>query len=98
MTPPLNAITALLLDDVPNTYCYPCLAFKLQVTEKEARRAAEPMVLLDGFQLRSLRCADCREDDLLQLPETPTSGGRLGEAEGGAENGAWGFGVADRAA
>jgi hypothetical protein len=72
MTPPLNAIAALLLDDVPNTYCYPCLAFKLQVTEEEARRAAEPLVLLDGFQINPLRCADCgREDDLLQLPSDP---------------------------
>ena len=69
MTPPFNPIAALLLDDVPKTYCYLCLAGKLQVTEEEVRGAVQRLVEMDGFQISPACCADCGwEDDLLQLP------------------------------
>jgi hypothetical protein len=61
-----RAITALLLENWPNPYCYPCLAAKLKVTEKEAREGAQALILLPGFQIRRLRCGRCaRVDDLL---------------------------------
>jgi biotin operon repressor len=61
-----RAITALLLENWPNTYCYPCLAAKLQIAEKNVREAAQELALLHGFQIRHLRCAQCgRLDNLL---------------------------------
>jgi hypothetical protein len=62
-----KAITALLLGNWPNPYCYPCLAAKLRVTEREAHRGAQALILLPGFQTRRLRCGRCGQvDDLLQ--------------------------------
>jgi hypothetical protein len=62
-----TAITALLLENWPNPYCYACLAKKLQVTEREALRGARALLLLPGFQIRRLRCGRCAQvDDLLQ--------------------------------
>jgi hypothetical protein len=62
-----KAITALLLENWPNPYCFPCLAAKLKTTEKEARDGAQALILLPGFQIRRLRCGRCGQvDDLLQ--------------------------------
>jgi hypothetical protein len=61
------AITALLLVNWPNPYCYPCLAAKLQVTEREAHKGGQALILLPGFHIRRLRCGRCGQvDDLLQ--------------------------------
>jgi hypothetical protein len=70
-----KAITALLLENWPNLYCYPCLATKLQVTERKARNGAQALILLPGFYTRRLRCANCgRVDDLLQKLLDPRPG------------------------
>jgi hypothetical protein len=62
-----QAITALLLENWPNPYCYPCLAAKLRVTEREAHKGAQALILVPGFHIRRLRCGRCaRVDDLLQ--------------------------------
>lgn len=62
-----TAIAALLLENWPNPYCYPCLAKKLQVTEREASKGAQTLILLPGFHMRRLRCGRCgRVDDMLQ--------------------------------
>jgi hypothetical protein len=67
MDPTAQAITALLLENWPNPYCYPCLAAKLRVTEREAHKGAQALILLRGFQIRRLRCGRCGQvDDLLQ--------------------------------
>jgi hypothetical protein len=71
LDPTANAMAALLLDNAPNSYCYPCLASKFRVTEKEVRDAAQALVILVGFQVTRLRCANCGADgDLLQTPST----------------------------
>jgi hypothetical protein len=60
-----KAITALLLENWPNPYCYSRLAIKLQVSDREVRESA--LVLVSAVQIRRLRCANCgRVDDLLQ--------------------------------
>jgi hypothetical protein len=63
------AIARFLLEDWPNTYCYLCLAIRLQVTETRVRDSLRPMVLLSHFlRVRHLRCSNCgRLGDLLQL-------------------------------
>jgi len=62
-----KAITALLLENWPNPYCYPCLDAKLRVTEREARKGAEALILVRGFRISRLRCGRCGQvDDLLQ--------------------------------
>lgn len=63
-----KAITVLLLENRPNLYCcYPCLAAKLRVTEREARKGAEALILVRGFRISRLRCGRCGQvDDLLQ--------------------------------
>jgi hypothetical protein len=62
-----TAITALLLENWPNTYCSPCLAAKLKLTEKEIYDGAQALVLLRECQIWRLRCARCgRSDDLLR--------------------------------
>jgi hypothetical protein len=62
-----KAITALLLENWPNPYCYSCLAIKLQVSEREVRESAQALVLVSAVRIRRLRCANCgRVDDLLQ--------------------------------
>jgi hypothetical protein len=67
MDPTAKAITALLLKNWPNTYCYPCLAIKLHIVQNEIRGAAQAVVSLPEFQLTRRRCARCgREDELLQ--------------------------------
>jgi hypothetical protein len=65
-----KAIAVLLLENVPDSYCFPCLAAQLQLSEREVRKAASPLVLLADFRIRRLRCRICRtEDDLLLTPE-----------------------------
>ncbi len=62
-----TAITALLLENWPNPYCFPCLAAKLKITERQAHEGAQALILLPGFHIRRLRCGRCaRIDDLLQ--------------------------------
>jgi hypothetical protein len=65
-----KAIAALLLENVPRVYCYPCLAAKVGVTEKHhIRGAAQHLVLRSGFQIRRLRCATCgAKGDFLRTP------------------------------
>jgi hypothetical protein len=70
MNPTATAIAALLLENVPNTYCYPCLTAKLQLTDKhDIRAAAHHLVLQSHFEIRRLRCATCgAEGDFLGTP------------------------------
>lgn len=52
----------------PNTYCFRCLAAKLQVSEKDIRDSVQLQVLASQLHIRRRRCAECgHEDDLLQL-------------------------------
>lgn len=68
MDAPAKAITALLLENWPNTYCYPCLAGKLKLVEKEIRDGAQALALLPEFRILRLRCAECgRQGEVLQM-------------------------------
>lgn len=52
----------------PNTYCFRCLAAKLQVSEKDIRDSVQLQVLASQLHIWRRRCAECgHEDDLLQL-------------------------------
>jgi hypothetical protein len=63
-----KAISAFLLENWPNIYCFPCLAVKVQVTEKEAREGAQALILLAEFRMARSRCVNCgRQDDLIQV-------------------------------
>ena len=66
-----KAIEILLLQNVPDSYCFPCLAAHLQVPENEVRKAAQPLVLLADFRLRRLRCSICRFEDYILLTPEP---------------------------
>jgi hypothetical protein len=70
MTDTSNEIAGLLLDNVRNSYCFPCLAGKLGISEKQARDSAQPLVVRSGFRITRAHCADCRaESELLQTPQ-----------------------------
>jgi hypothetical protein len=63
-----KAITDLLRRNRPDAYCYPCLAGKLELAEKQIRDGAQVLILLPEFRLRQRVCAECgRQTEMLEM-------------------------------
>ena len=68
METPQRPIVAFLLKTWPDPYCYPCMAGKLSLGEKEIREGAQLLALKLVFRTRQKTCTECgRVTEILEM-------------------------------
>ena len=60
---PVRKIARAVLGNLPNVLCFPCLSLQVGVEEKDAREAAQILVVRNDFFLTRRRCRLCARTD-----------------------------------
>jgi hypothetical protein len=57
--PPVPQIARGVLRNLPHVRCFPCLSLQVGVSEKDAREAAQVLVVRNDFFVARRRCQTC---------------------------------------
>ena len=65
-------VARAVLQNAPDVRCFPCLSSQVGVSEKDAREAAQVLVVLDEFFIAHRVCRICfRTDGMLVSGKAP---------------------------
>jgi hypothetical protein len=80
----VHSVALAVCRNVPYVRCFPCLASQVGLLEKDAREAAQLLVVRDDFCIARRRCQICaRTDDaLVNGKEGRDASGTAGAAPG----------------